>query len=344
MKKKVKNNYYYIIMLAPPLKYSLQNIQECSTYDSPSKETMNIIHSLVEKLKGNTSSRFVSKHVHHFNNHTNNNHTNNNHTNNNHTNNSQISTSTPSSSTSTASSSSPHYPPTPIKTILGNVTSGFDSQLLLIRTYLNKTTDKTKNDMYIKIVNILTQIIHSDTLDENMSNLRTVIYNISSANIFYSKLFAGMYVQLISQFPKLSLTLDDKIVQFCDLSLFDAITINTPTTPYEQICKNNKTNDIIKSETTFLTNVLEISERRTDIERVMSLLVGNINTSKMDALEKSKNDEWIEYVFIMFKSLFPVSPDSSNYQVIQSLSKCKSKECPGLASKLIFKCLEMIEM
>ena len=237
----------------------------------------------------------------------------------------------------------------PVTTILGNVTTGFDSQLLLIRTYLNKTTDKTKSDMYVKITNILSQIIHPDMVPENMVRLSDAIYEISSANKFYSKLFAGMYVDLVQEYPKLTGTLDAKMQRFTDLSMFDAIAINTDTTSYEQSCKNNKNNDMLKAETTFLGHILTITYKFDAITNVLIELADRIDASKMDAAAKNNNHEVIEYVYILFKLLKVTHTDEASasakpHAKVLALSKCKAKECPGLASKLIFKCMEMMEM
>jgi hypothetical protein len=230
----------------------------------------------------------------------------------------------------------------PVTTILGNVTTGFDSQLLLIRTYLNKTTDKTKSDMYVKITNILSQIIHPDMVPENMVRLSEAIYEISSANKFYSKLFAGMYVDLVREYPKLAFTLNAKMQRFTDLSMFDAIAINTDATSYEQSCKNNKNNDMLKAETTFLGHILTITEKQDNVAAVLMSLLNRIDASKMDAAAKNNNHELVEYVYILFKLLNGAHTDI--HAKVLALSKCKAKECLGLASKLIFKCMEMMEM
>lgn len=237
-------------------------------------------------------------------------------------------------------------PYNPTHTILGNVTTGFESQLLLIRTYLNKTTDKTKSDMQTKITNILSQIIHDDMVPENMTRLSETIYQISSANKFYSKLFAIMYIELVSQFPQLNTELEKKLEQFLDMSLLNDIAINTNSTPYEQMCKNNKKNDTIKADITFLSNVsLLLKHSLRHNQTVLKNLAEKMKTSKMDASSKAMNDELVEYMYILFKALHPWEEKSAGvYPSIVELSKCKSKECPGLSSKTIFKCMEMIEM
>lgn len=330
-------------------KYSIQYFEDCSTYQAPSHATLHSIQSVVETLKGKGNSwsdkRFQPRHS------------------------SSVPSSLkpnaalrmPSSNGSSNSNSNPLHgsaaaaaalQKSPSTTILGNVTTGFDSQLLLIRTYLNKTTDKTKNDMQTKITNILSQIIHPDMVPENRVKLGEAIYEISSANKFYSKLFAGMYVDLIRDYPTLASALTCKMTHFNDLSMFDAIAINTDATSYEQSCKNNKNNDMLKAETTFLANILTITEKPDDattkgclpLERVLISLIEKIDASKMDASAKNYNHELVEYAYILFKLLNGVPAGSEIHAKVLALSKCKAKECPGLASKLIFKCMEMIEM
>ena len=165
-------------------KYSIKYFEEYSAYSSPSQNTLNAIQSVVDSLKGKGNSwsdkRFPPRHA-------------------------VASSHKPNPSLRMSSSNggggdigayraelggevAPAQKAV-ATTILGNVTTGFDSQLLLIRTYLNKTTDKTKADMYVKITNILSQIIHPDMVPENMVRLGEAIYEISSANKF-----AGVYI------------------------------------------------------------------------------------------------------------------------------------------------------
>lgn len=325
-------------------KYSIKYFEDCTAYSSPSQNTLHTIQSVVDALKGKGNSwsdkRFPPRHA-----------------------------------SSSSSSSASHHKPNPslrmpssngsgsgggetasavqqkapATTILGNVTTGFDSQLLLIRTYLNKTTDKTKNDMYVKITNILSQIIHPDMVPENMVRLSDAIYEISSANKFYSKLFADMYVDLVKEYPALTAVLNERMQRLINQTMFDAIAINTDATSYEQSCKNNKNNDMLKAETTFLGHVLTITGKHNDVTCVLIELAIQIDASKMDAAAKNRNHELVEYVYILFKLLKAVcmdkvSPNTQIHNRVLALSKCKAKECPGLASKLIFKCMEMVEM
>ena len=318
-------------------KYSIKYFEEYSAYSSPSQNTLNAIQSVVDSLKGKGNSwsdkRFPPRHA-------------------------VASSHKPNPSLRMSSSNggggdigayraelggevAPAQKAV-ATTILGNVTTGFDSQLLLIRTYLNKTTDKTKADMYVKITNILSQIIHPDMVPENMVRLGEAIYEISSANKFYSKLFASMYVDLVKEYPALDATLTEKMQRFNNQSMFDAIAINTDATSYEQSCKNNKNNDILKAETTFLGNISVIMGTHDALGRVLISLIDKIDASKMDAAAKNRNHELVEYVYILFKLLNGMHTDAK--VKVLDLFKCKAKECPGLASKLIFKCMEMVEM
>jgi len=233
--------------------YSLQTFDECiakNQFTRPTKNVMNIIQSISEQLKGVSGNgfnkRFIPRHAYPS-------------TNKPRQNIHQSSANTNNMSASATSTMITHVK-APTTTILGNLTTGFESQLALIRTYLNKTTDKTKVDMYTKIFNILTQIIHTDMLDENMEKLTATIYDISAVNKFYSKLFAEMYMDLVREFSRLKPYLEAKIAKFSDMTLFDTIHINMSNTGYEQTCKNNKQNDILKSDTTFLVNVFEYYE------------------------------------------------------------------------------------
>lgn len=319
--------------------------EECAhnrTFTTPSRETQDMVRDVAqqlrEKLAGLAKQYYAIKDggasSHH----------------NHRSSRSSASASTSASSSFTKPSSSvpPHIDYKSHVSILGNVTTGFDSQLSLIRTYLNKTTDKTRPDMYTKITNILDQIIHPEAIPENMDRLATTVYQLSSLNKFYSVLFADMYVHLIDGYPVLRDAFDKQVNKFCDLSMYDTMAINTEETNYEDMCKNNKTNDGLRAETLFLTNVLI---KLNQIERAKQPIYGLLNRigeSKEDSTAKDKNAEFIEHVFLIYKAMYVAElidkEKEGVYSNIQMIANYKARENPGLTNKLVFKCMEMIEM
>ena len=77
---------------------------------------------------------------------------------------------------------------------------GLEAKIDVIRSYLNKLTDKNYLDLRNNIVETVEQIISDSSNHEELVRIGTNIFDIASTNRFYSKIYADLYSDLISKY------------------------------------------------------------------------------------------------------------------------------------------------
>jgi hypothetical protein len=81
------------------------------------------------------------------------------------------------------------------------VMAKFDNQIDNIRLHLNKITDKNYEDISNKIFDSINNLIQNNISSEDMSKLSTIVFEIATNNRFYSKIYADLYSELLSNGP-----------------------------------------------------------------------------------------------------------------------------------------------
>ena len=118
--------------------------------------------------------------------------------------------------------------------------TGIDSKIDLLRTCLNKLTDKSYNELIEKIVEIFEELIKNDTSDEDMLKVGHSIFDIASNNRFFSKIYADLYALLIQKFEIMKIIFENSLNTF--LELFKTSEYIEPEQDYDRFCKINKDN------------------------------------------------------------------------------------------------------
>jgi hypothetical protein len=78
--------------------------------------------------------------------------------------------------------------------------TGIACDISVIRTYLNKLTDKNYDDLKNKVCEVIEQLRNSSTSSEDMLQVSTAIFEIASTNRFYSTIYANLYTDIIKNF------------------------------------------------------------------------------------------------------------------------------------------------
>jgi hypothetical protein len=226
-----------------------------------------------------------------------------------------------------------------------------DSQIDLIRSYLNKLTDKNYLDMRTKITNIMDTLIEENVEQEKWLKLGTTIFDIASTNRFYSKIYADLYTDLIQKYKMMCEIFDSNFSTF--LQLFDTIEYVDSSVDYDKFCKINKDNEKRKSLASFFMNLMgnKVIEKNAIIAITHNLL-NQIYT--FIAMENKKNevDELSENVAIFYKralfeeydNTYELIDGKTIPQIIEMLARSKVKTYPSLTNKTIFKFMDLIEM
>lgn len=228
--------------------------------------------------------------------------------------------------------------------------TGLAGDIDLIRSYLNKITDRTFVDMKTNIIGLLDKLIQENTISQpELMRISSYLFEFASTNRYFSKLYAGLYTDLVNKYECMKKTLDDSFHSF--LELFTNIEYVDPDVNYDEFCRINKINEKRKSLSTFFINLSANNmlphEKLVDLTYVM---IQRVLEYIPMADKKAHVDEYTENIAILFdKEIYANISDKlidgkTITETIQMLATTKPKTYPGLSSKCIFKYMDLVEM
>lgn len=227
--------------------------------------------------------------------------------------------------------------------------TGIDASIDLIRSHLNKITDKNYTDYKSKIVELVGQIINNYP-EEEVMRVGSIIFEIASTNRFYSRMYADLYSDLIKQFEYMKTVLENNFNSY--LNLFDAINYCDPNTDYDGFCNMNKTNEKRRALSSFFVNLMnnDIITPLHIVKILKNLLEQVYNFIKQEN-KKNEVDELTENIALLYTSkLFEdddyddITIDDMNIvETVEFLAGCKSKDYASLSNKSVFKFMDIVE-
>jgi hypothetical protein len=230
------------------------------------------------------------------------------------------------------------------------IKEGIDVNIDSIRFLLNKLTDKNYDDISLKIINEIDKINENNNHDD-MMRIGTIIFEIASANRFYSKMYADLYSNLINKYDIMKIVFEKSFSHF--MELFNVIEYVEPSVNYDEFCKINKDNEKRKSLSTFFINLMNhgIIQKESIVNIVRNLLSQVYNYVNVEN-KKNEVDEMTENIAILYdKDLFETDnyeyeliENKKIYDIIYILAHSKTKDFKSLTNKSIFKFMDMIEM
>ncbi len=146
---------------------------------------------------------------------------------------------------------------------------GIEASIETIRKHLNKITDKTYETLKVLIVEEINKIINDEVTIEGgdkekktyspeliaeLKGVGDAIFTIASSNGFYSKTYATLYKDLMSQFAFMRGIFDTNYKAFN--SLFKTIEYCDPNKDYDKFCQINKDNEKRRSMCAFYINLM----------------------------------------------------------------------------------------
>jgi hypothetical protein len=231
--------------------------------------------------------------------------------------------------------------------------NGINAKIVIIRTYLNKLTDKNYIDILNKIVEVIELLIHENVDNEKIIIVSSTIFEIASNNRFYSKIYADLYSALCLKFVMLRNTIEFNLDKFNEL--FSCIEYIDANINYDKFCENNKKNEKRRSLSAFYLNLMMngiISKKI--IINIITMLLDQIY--KYISLDDKKNevDELTENLFILYKKeFFRKETNEEEYakidgytveEIINNISNSKVKDFKSLTNKTIFKFMDMVDV
>jgi hypothetical protein len=228
---------------------------------------------------------------------------------------------------------------------------GIDAHIDIIRSYLNKLTDKTYGDIVLKITVVLDTIICDNNNNaEDVSKVSLAIFEIASTNRYYSKIYADLYSAIITKYDVMKYDVDKSLSKIMDL--FNVFEYVDPKVNYDKFCEINKNNEKRKALCSFFVNlsINGIIPNKT-ITNVTRNLLYQIYTFILQEDKKNEVDELTENVAILYKKDFysnecdyELIDGQTIIQVIEKIAHSKVKDYKSLTNKTVFKFMDMIDM
>jgi hypothetical protein len=227
---------------------------------------------------------------------------------------------------------------------------GIEAQIDLMRSWLNKMSDKMYVEPFEKIMEILNQLIADGISESDMLRVGTTIFDIASNNRFYSKLYADLYTKLIENYQVMRNIFNENLASF--MELFNCIEYIDSEKDYDRFCKINKDNERRKALSLFFVNLTTnkiISEDK--LKEMACSLLNKLLSFIVEENRKNEVDEISENIAILYsynKQLYDSCEEKFDGicfgGMIEKLAHCKAKTYPSLSNKAIFKFMDLVEM
>lgn len=210
------------------------------------------------------------------------------------------------------------------------------------RSHLNKMTDKNYPDIYRKIADIL---MMDDK--EGLKDVAKSVFEVASANRFYSKLYAKLYANLIAEFEFMREAFQESIDTY--MELFKCVRYVDPEKDYDKFCEVNAENEKRKSLSMFFVNLsaLGVIPPSQIIDISHKLLTALLSLMMLED-KKNEVDEIAENVALLFnKEQFKASELEVDgmpiYKVLETIAQAKPKSYKSLTSKTVFKFMDVLD-
>jgi hypothetical protein len=226
---------------------------------------------------------------------------------------------------------------------------GVEIKINDIKLLLNKLTDKNYAENKDKILAIMAE--HNEY--DELFKIGTTIFEIASNNKFYSKIYADLYTEIMSQFEIMKDIFEKSISEF--LELFDDIQYVDPKVDYNLFCKINVDNEKRQSLSLFFVNLMINGViKRGRILNIIKNLLTQVKTFISKENKKNEVDELTENISILYKKELFEEDDFNESDLdingakiddfIEVLANSKVKNYLSFTNKSLFKFMDMVEM
>jgi hypothetical protein len=229
---------------------------------------------------------------------------------------------------------------------------GIDFQIDIIRTFLNKMSDKNYIDMRNRIIENIDKLIEENITSEDMLRISSAIFDIASTNRFYSKIYADLYSDLSTKYDMMKEIFEKNFSKFTDL--FNNIEYVDPKVNYDRFCEINKTNEKRKAFASFYLNLMfnGIIPKSQIMEITRNLLSQVYSFISIDD-KKNEVDELTETIGILYKRDLYDDDEGDEYEqiegytineIVERIANSKVKDYKSLTNKSLFKFMDLIDM
>jgi hypothetical protein len=235
----------------------------------------------------------------------------------------------------------PVFVPTKIET-----KEGIEKQINDFRVLLNKISSKNYETQRDLIFNKINEIV-SGNEEADLEKIASTIFDIASANKFYSDLYADLYVELINKYEIFDDLLNGLLEKYYDsLKNIHYVDHNVD---YDGFCNYTKTNDLRKAMASFIVNLMKKGAVEKDKVLILILSIQKLLREYIDSDNRSNEvDEIIENLFLLLAQSYSTMNkeekwSSENLPHVDEISKLNSKDCKSLSSRAVFKCMDILD-
>ena len=225
------------------------------------------------------------------------------------------------------------------------VKEGPEKTIKDIRIALNKFTIKnadTQKDAIVQLIRLLGA--------EETNKITDMIFDIVSSNGFYSELYVNLYKHLISEFAFFADKLPDILGKY--KNSFNNIVPVDPNVDYDAYCAYTKQNDLRKSMTMFIVNLVKqgVLQSNDILDLILHLEELVLNTAT-DAAQSNSIEEIIDNIYIIVTESKPLLKSSKpwtdvllpNIKRISQLRKLDAAKYVGMSNRASFKVMDIID-
>jgi len=224
---------------------------------------------------------------------------------------------------------------------------GIEAQLDLLRTNLNKLTNKNyeviTNEIFNFINNIIDKEKDGEKTYETLMLIGDNIFEIGCLNVFWSDLYATLFRDLIGQFEIMEKICHENLNKF--IKIFDTIEcVQLSNNNYNEFCDCNKKNENRRGMSGFFINLMMKGiVQKEYIYNILKNLLDNINSHPSDEFANI-NEEIIENIsIILIKGKEFLTGTKEWEGIIRTIEFYSENNDTGISKKMQFKCLDIID-
>ena len=151
--------------------------------------------------------------------------------------------------------------------------AGIEVYIDKLRTFLNKITASNYNDMCREIIKTLGHILDSNPPEADILKVGEAIFEIGSANTFWSEMYAALYKDLIKTFPIMESICNKTLDSF--LELFTDIVFVSADEDYDKFCEINKINSKRRALSAYFIHLMNYGVVTTELMLELTVSLKN---------------------------------------------------------------------
>jgi hypothetical protein len=232
------------------------------------------------------------------------------------------------------------------ETKMKKIREGIEKDISLITNHLNKLTDDTFDMCYEECCDVLDRLVDVANNDDLLVVCKN-IFEISSSNGFYSKVFARLLANMINKYELMKNVFNENTKDF--LSYFQEFEYANAEEDYDHFCDVNLRNEKRRAYAKCVANLVNEGVISSDmIIKNISIMINNFTTTINESNKNFVAEQIIEIIYIMIDEPYEIIKTHEDFDdfikndIIQ-ISQMKRKNYKSLPSKCIFRAMELAD-